>query len=129
MKIFIIYYPNNAIDSVKKKKVKTIYFLNKKRKLEYSGNFLKNNIVIINFETYFEILSEQKGIAYFDAIDTSSTFIKVKRNKLYGYYNITPIIYSELAAFEFNLAKFKRTNANGTVLEGYIDILGNSYYK
>lgn len=119
----------DAIDSVNKAKVKDIYFLNKKRKLKYDDNFPEKEDVIIDFGTYFGILSNQYGIEYFDSIDLNKTPIKVMRNNLYGYYNITPTIYLELEPFKFNLAKFKKIGPSGENRNGYVDREGNTYYK
>ncbi len=118
----------NSIDSIKKNKVKDIYFLNKKRELKYDENIPQKELVIIDFGTYFGILSEQYGIEYFDSINLDKD-IKVIRNNLYGFYNITPTVYSELEPFEFNLAKFKKTNHYGENIKGYVDRDGNEYYK
>jgi len=114
-----------SIDSVDKTKVKDIYFLNKKRELSYDENSLKKEYIIIDFGTYFGILSNEYGIEYFDSIDIRELPIKVMRNNLYGYYNITSTVYLELAPFEFNLARFKDEKNR----KGYIDINGNTYYK
>lgn len=117
-----------SIDSVNTAKVKDIYFLNKKRELKFDGNNLKKELVIIDFEKYSGILSEQYGIEYFDSIDTSNGFIKVTRNNLHGYYGITTTTYISLEPFEFNLAKFKNTGPSGENRQGYVDKQGNEYY-
>ncbi len=114
-----------AIDSVKKIGVKDIYFLNKKRVLKYDENSPKKELVIIDFGTYFGILSEKYGIEYFDSINITQRPIKVKRNKLYGYYDTTSTTYLELKPFEFNLAEFKHEKYG----EGYVDLEGKKYYK
>lgn len=118
-----------TIDSINKTKVKDIYFLNKKRELTYNDNRQEQEIVVINFETYFGIWSDKYGIAYFDTIDLKSTPIKVMRNKLYGYYNITSTTYLSLEPFKYNLAKFEKINPNGKKINGYIDQEGNEFYK
>mgnify|MGYP000743011764 CR=1 FL=1 len=117
-----------AIDSVRKVGVKDIYFLNKKRELKYNDNSIENELVIIDFGKYFGILSEQYGIEYFDSINLNQKPIKVMRNKLYGYYDITPTVYKKLEPFEFNLAKYTEFKQNGKVRKGYIDKKGNEYY-
>ncbi|WP_103865602.1 hypothetical protein [Aquimarina sp. I32.4] len=124
---FTNYNFNNytAIDSVKKQKVKDIYFLNKERKLEYNANSPMSEYVIINYGTYFGVLEGTSGIQYFDSVEFSESPIKIMRNGLYGYYNITPTHFLEINSFEFNLAKFKDQNNR----KGYIDIYGNKYYK
>ncbi len=114
-----------VIDSLKKANIKDVYFLNKKRTLEYNENSPKKESVIIDFGTYFGILSEKYGIEYFDSVDITQRPIKVKRNKLYGYYDITSTTYLELKPFEFNLAEFKHEKYG----EGYVAINGERYYK
>jgi len=118
-----------AIDSVNKTKVKDIYFLNKKRELFYNDNTLRKEHVVIDFGTYFGILSNKYGIEYFDSINNlNKTPIKVMRNNLYGYYNITPPRFTNISPFEFNLAEFKN-NEKGYIKKGYIDRNGNTYYN
>ncbi len=114
-----------VIDSLKKENIKDIYFLNKKRTLQYDENSPKKESMIIDFGTYFGILSKKYGIEYFDSVDITQWPIKVKRNKLYGYYDITSIRYLELKPFEFNLAEFKHEEYG----EGYVDVNGEEYYK
>ena len=118
-----------VIDSISKTKIKDIYFLNKKRKLTYNENLQEQEIVVINFGTYFGIWNDKYGIEYFDAIDLKSTTIKVMRNNLYGYYNITSTTYLKLEPFEYNLAKFEKIDSNGKKRNGYVDIEGNGFYK
>ncbi|MBL4745669.1 MAG: hypothetical protein JKY08_04815 [Flavobacteriaceae bacterium] len=113
------------IDSITREKVKSIYFLNRKRNLTYNENSQVEEDVIIDFGTHFGILSNKMGVQYFDSIDLSKIPIKVMRNNRYGYYNICPIRYTELSPFEFNLAKFRDENNR----KGYVDVNGNEYYK
>ncbi|MBO0592964.1 hypothetical protein I2486_16285 [Cellulophaga sp. E16_2] len=113
-----------SIDSVKKKNIKNIHFLNNKRKIAFNDNAPKEDYVIIDFGDYFGILSEEFGIAYFDTIDVTKRPIKTMRNGLYGYYNITPTKYIEINPFTYNLARFKDKKNN----EGYVAIDGNEYY-
>ena len=113
-----------AIDSVSKTKVKDLYFLNKKRVLEYDENMLKSELVIIDYGTYFGVLEDTYGIQYFDAVTPTEADIKVERNGLYGYYNISGTKYVTLGPFKSNLAEFKDAD-NKT---GYIDLNGNEYY-
>ncbi|SIR18366.1 hypothetical protein [Maribacter ulvicola] len=117
------------IDAVSIEKVKDIYFLNKKRELTFDANFLEKEDVVIDFGTYFGILSNQYGIQYFDSIDLSKNPIKVMRNKLYGYYNITQTQYLDLQPFEFNLAKFKKRGPDGEIMVGFVDNKGNKHIK
>lgn len=114
-----------AIDSVLKTDVKDIYFLNKKRELKYNGNRLALEYVIIDYGSYFGLLNSPNGIQYFDSINSAEQPIKVKRDSLYGYYNLTDTEYLELGLFTYNLALFKDQNNN----IGYIDRNGNKYYK
>ena len=113
-----------TIDSINKMDVKNIYFLNKKRQLEFDGNFPKLEYIIIDYGDYYGILEEQYGIQYFDDVDSTTSPIKVKRDGLYGYYNTTRIKYLELHSYVFNLAEFKNSNDK----KGYVDRIGNEYY-
>ncbi len=118
-----------VIDSISQTKVKDIYFVNKNHELTHDENILKQEIVIINFETYFGIWSEKHGIEYFDAIDLKSTPIKVMRNNLYGYYSITPTTYLKLDSFEYNLARFEKNDSYGKKRNGYVDSKGDYFYQ
>lgn len=109
--------------------MKDIYFFNEKRELIYNSNFLEKELVIVDYGSYFCVLSEQYGVEYFESIDLSKKPIKVMRNNLYGYYGITPTIYLDLEPFEFNLAKFQKIGTSGKNRKGYVDIQGNEYYQ
>ncbi|MCL5245184.1 hypothetical protein M4I21_05145 [Cellulophaga sp. 20_2_10] len=127
---FTNYNFNNytAIDSISKTKVKDIYFLNKKREFTYDENIIKQDIVIINFKTYFGIWSEKYGIEYFDTIDLKNNPIKVMRNELYGYYNMTSTSYLKLESFKYNLARFEKKDTSGKKRNGYVTREGNYFY-
>lgn len=112
------------LDSIKKDNIKNIYFSNKKKTLEYDKNFQKLEYVIIEYNTYFGIWSNTFGIEYFDSIDLNTKPIKVQRDKLYGYYRISPIIYLKLNPYLFNLAEFTDSEHK----KGYLDKNGNNYY-
>lgn len=122
---FSTYNFNNyqTIDSIKKERVRDIYFSNRKKELFYDGNFRKKELVIIEYDDNFGI-RDKKETYYYDAIDLNSFPIKVKRNNLFGYYKVTENIrYKELEAYNYDLAKF--IDKNG--MKGFVDRLGNEY--
>ena len=115
------------IDSIPKKNIKDIYFLNKEKKINYDENFFfPQTVVISTKEDKIGIKSTGKAIAFFDEIDISNpSAIKVKKGDLWGYYNITDIAYKKLDSFAYNLASFQLKDGK----KGFIDYNGNQYLK
>jgi len=113
----------SIIDTISKKGVKSIYFSNEKKEIDYDENF--------DFPTYLIIdlgdkLGIKKGdsIKYYDSIDLENPFaIKVRKGDFIGYYDITEVKYKKLQKFEYNLARFE--DKNGKI--GYLDLEGNEY--
>ncbi len=115
------------IDSISKKNIKDIYFLTRKRIIKYDENFFFPETLII------ETKDGKRGIRlngevtkYYDEIDfTNPSRVKIRKNKLWGYYTITAIKYRVLNKYVFNLASFELENGN----KGFVDYKGNEYLE
>ena len=113
----------SIIDTISKKDINKIYFANAKKEIDYDENFDFPTYIILNLGDKFGI-KQDDSIEYFDSIDLENPFaIKVQRENLIGYYNITDIKYKKLQNFEYNLARFE--DKYGKI--GYIDLEGNEY--
>lgn len=112
------------IDSISKNNnIIDVNFLNKTKELQYDGNFISPETILIKYDKGFGIRTNYKTYS-FDTIDTSSS-IKVGCNQHFGYFEISEIKYKRLDSFKYNLAYFELDNGK----KGYIDRLGNEYYK
>ncbi|SNR16426.1 hypothetical protein [Tenacibaculum jejuense] len=118
-----------VINTISKNNVNAIYFINKKREIQSRKDSYENEVVIIDYGTYFGVLSEKHGISYFDTVDINSKPIKVSREGLVGYYGTTSVIFKAIKPFEFNLAAFEKLNQYGKIETGYVDTEGKIYYN
>jgi len=109
-------------DSIPKLNSKDIYFLDKTKSIEFNENVYYPETIIIVYENSMGIRKNKKTYV-FDTIDISS--LKVQCNGLFGYFEKTEIKYKKLNPFKYNLASFELPDGR----EGYIDKLGNEYYK
>lgn len=134
-KVFLIEFTENRsiygegikksiIDTVSKKTVKDIYFVNSKRELNFDENTMFPKYIIIDYGDKFGI-KNKNSVSFYDAVDLKNPFtIKVKKKNRYGYYSITSgTKYTLLEGFEFNLAKFEKPCGK----TGYIDLNGKEY--
>lgn len=112
----------SIVDTIPKKDVKNIYFSNKKKEIHYDENFYLPTYLILDLGDKVAI-KQGDSTKYYDSIDLSTSFPKVKRDSLVGYYGITEVKYRKIGKFEYNLAKFEDKNGN----IGYIDLQGKEY--
>ncbi len=113
------------IDTIPKSGIKSICFLNKSGTIEYDENFFFPETLIIETTDNRVGLRENGKTKFYDTIDCSNLYsVKVEKNNLFGYYNITKLKYAKLNAYVFNLASFELKNGK----KGYIDIEGNEYH-
>lgn len=89
------------IDSFSKKGIKDIYFLNKKKNIQYDENFFFPETLIVETKKGKKrIRSEGKTSGILKEIDfTNPLAIKAKKDQLWGYYNITAFKYKKLSNF------------------------------
>ena len=119
-----------AIDSISKSNIKSIYFHNNERKINFTENTFVFNATKVFPQAIIVEKDNRKGILYqgeltfFDEIIYDNGIFKVKQNGLFGYYKITQPKYKELNGFSFGLAQFKLENGKS----GYIDNNGKEYY-
>lgn len=107
-----------------KKDYEKIYLINKKRKLEFSDYNIYPMFVIFEKDSSFGVINN--GETYFyDSINISGEFLKVKRNDLWNIYNFSPKVkYKILNKFADNLAYFELPNGKS----GYLSKEGDEYY-
>lgn len=114
----------SIIDTISKKGIQKIYFLNMKKEIYYDENFDFPTHIILETGNEFAIRNGAT-VTYFDSIDLNNPFaVKVKRGDFIGLYNITEVKYKNIQDFEYNLAKFEDKYGK----TGYLDYEGNAYY-
>jgi len=115
-----------TIDTISKKGINNIYFVNKEKIIRYDENFYYPETIIIEQNNKI-IIRDNKSTEFYDEIDLSNPFrLKIKKNGLFGYYGITKENkYKKLEQYVFNLAHFELENGKC----GFIDNNGNEYYK
>ena len=71
------------------------------------------------------IVQSDNSIVYYDDVQDDNFLPKVKKDGLWGYYQLTSEIkYKELDNFHYTLAAFELPNGK----KGYIDVQGNEYF-
>ncbi|GHC59276.1 hypothetical protein [Ulvibacter litoralis] len=113
------------IDSISKKNINDICFLNGKKSIEYDDNFYFPETLIIESKNKKFGIKTSNKTEFYEEIDYDNPFkLKIKKNGLWGYLNITKIKYKTLNNFVFNLASFELENGQ----KGYIDTNGKEYF-
>ena len=102
-----------------------IYFINHKDELNFDENTTYPYFLIFERKSKFGII-DNSNIYFYDKIETQNNYLKVQRDGLWNYYNISKQVrYKILDSFIDELAYFELPNGTS----GYLDKSGNEYYK